>query len=240
MKHISFDIETATQIPDGDNEYKCAGISCAATYLSDTCERQAYSSKFKNAEGMRHDRMTIGECRALATTLSINVGLGYDLVTWNGNFDLKVLANECHDAGLYATCQELARNMYDPMFTFLCKYGFPVGLEKVSTAMGLGEKAGMHGKDAPILWRVSPEKQDDVLQYVKGDSLLTSQVFEMIERTGQVAWVTRAGAVKSRPLELRTLTQSLELPKPSLSWFEGEIPAFFRREHHTRWLDETV
>lgn len=228
---LSFDLEIAVPFPDeGDVDHSKLGISCAAM-ASDDGKTLTVHSEFMRGK-MYHDRMTIGECRQLARALSMQPG---PIITWNGNFDFHVLACECHDKGLYATCQAMALKMIDPMFEMVCRYGYPIGLAKASVGMSLGEKAGMTGEEAPYKWRVSPEEQAAVLRYVQKDADLTLALYEAIKRNGFVAWTSDRGNLNRKPLGCLTVEECLTLPHPDTSWMSD--PGKWAREKFVGWLE---
>jgi hypothetical protein len=48
-----------------------------------------------------------------------------------------------------ALAARIALQTYDPMFQFLNRTGFPVGLTKVAQAMGISQIKILNGADAP-------------------------------------------------------------------------------------------
>jgi hypothetical protein len=143
--------------------------------------------------GMWHERMASHECRNLVDYLADAESGGYTICCWNGNFDFRVLAYECHDDTYFSMCRELARKMIDPMVQFTWIRRHFLGLEKVAQTMVGKSKKGMHGQDAPIIWNQSAGGQQKVLEYVLGDVELTLAVVEAIERTQMVSWVSGSG-----------------------------------------------
>lgn len=227
MKYITFDIETANEFPDdGDMDYAALGISCAATYKSGRVAPLIVPWYNEMAVAMHGERMTPTQARTLAQYLSTNVlSAGRTLVTWNGNFDLQILAHECQDPTFFNVCQRLALGMVDPMFQFLTEQGYCAGLEKVSRGMGGDAKAeGLHGDLAPVMWKESREAQEKVLKYVQGDVTLTADVYRKIEERKQLCRITRAGYRKCVPFSpLLTVEECLAIPQVSTPWWPDNL-----------------
>jgi len=207
MGILAFDLEIAEEFPEsGVVDHAALGISCAATLYRGDAELTTPWYNFENRGPDLGPRMTPTQCRALVKTIARHVRHGATLVTWNGHFDMKVLAHECQDPDYYRQCQELALDMVDPMFQFLTQEGYCVGLEKVALAMiGEGKAEGLHGDQAPVMWKQGREAQERVLTYVQGDVKLTADVYDIIARNGQLCRYTSSGAYKCVQFE-RVLT----------------------------------
>ena len=166
-------------------------------------------------------RMTPLQCQALVNYLTRHVRHGATLVTWNGHFDLKVLAYECKNEEYFHKCQELALKMVDPMFQFLTQEGYCIGLEKAAQAMiGESKREGIHGADAPVLWKQGRAEQDKVLSYVQGDVELTDRLFRQIEKQKELCWFTQAGKLRCVPFApLYTVEECLGLSQADTPWW---------------------
>ena len=202
MSFITFDIETATEFPDdGVMDHAALGISCAATYKSGNFPLIVPWAAKISASGLYGPRLIPKSARSIAQYLSTHVfSEGRTLVTWNGHFDLQILAHECKDPTFYNVCQRLALGMVDPMFQFLTEQGYCVGLEKVSLGMGGASKSeGLHGDLAPVMWKESREAQEKVLTYVQGDVTLTADVYRKLLDHKQLCWITSKGNRKCVP-----------------------------------------
>ena len=237
MKTIAFDLEIANEFPDeGEPDHSKLGISCAATLTSDGTDMRFHSPAQHRGE-MYGERMTPNGCQGLLDHLMVATGGGYNLVCWNGNFDLRVLAYEVGTESGYKICQSLAREMYDPMFQFYVDNGFPVGLEAVAKAMlGRTKTEGLHGDAAPILWKESKEKQEKVLRYCAGDVALTLALFEEIERKAEIQWITRAEKKRFSVIgQVQTVGECMTLLVVGTPWWPNNP---FSREQFVGWLEE--
>jgi len=225
VRFVAFDLEIANEFPDDGNiDHSKLGISCAATlYHLRTNDLVTHWYDFNTENGVLGPRMTPLQCQALVNYLSRNVRHGALLVTWNGHFDMQVLAHECQDAKYFAECQDLALKMYDPMFQFLTQEGYCVALEKVSLGMGGEAKAeGIHGADAPVLWKQGREAQDRVLSYVQGDVEITAAVFQKIVEQKRICRYTQKGKWRSTNLDkIMSVEECLGIPQEPAVWFKN-------------------
>jgi hypothetical protein len=226
-KYLSFDIETARVMPEGDPNWRSCrplGISCAATLLSDTEELVLW-------HGAASDKLSTQEATDLVKYLRTKVGLGYTITTWNGlGFDFDILAEE---SGMLAECRELAVNHVDMMFQILCQLGFGVSLNAAAQGMNLpGKPEGMNGAMAPILW--AEGKRETVLEYVAQDVRTTAALAMECELYRALRWITKRG--RPRTMALRggwlTVDQADQLPEPDTSWMADP----WKRAEFTAWL----
>jgi hypothetical protein len=166
-KFLAFDIETATDVPGVDFNWKPhrpLGISCAATFDSEAEGPKLWYGK--ESDGTPAARMRQEEAAALVEYLMERVTAGFTIVTWNGlAFDFDVLSEE---SGMVAHCQRLAWEQIDMMFHVFCIKGFPVSLDNAARGSGVvGKVAGKSGIDMPRLWQQGKHQQ--VLDYVTRD-----------------------------------------------------------------------
>lgn len=212
MEFIAFDIETAeTWSEDKPFDYTQMGIACAATLSGDrlTFWHDGYGP-----------RMIPDQCVSLLTYLEAEVREGKTLIAWNGNFDMRILAHECGTDEARRRCAKLALGMIDPMFQFLTMEGYCISLEKVAQAFGVGEKVGMHGADAPTLWKESREQQERVLEYVAGDVALTMKVVQKIAEYKAILRYTTYGNLRRTVVDdLYTVGKCLQIPQADTPWW---------------------
>jgi len=250
MNIVAFDLEVADW-PEGDQEpdHSALGITCAATAVYDDHFGEIAGGRVWHTaiidrfcdKAMWPARMTPPECCRLTDWLAGYREVGFQIVTWNGNFDFQVLGHECKDPKYFAICQRLAWDMYDPMFQFLTMYGYPVGLDKVAQGMSIGSKEGMTGADAPKMWKESPEAQEKVLKYVMGDARLTAQIFRAVEKSGQMCRITTTGNLRCAPFpKLLTVRECMEFPQETTPWWKDNpfAPGRKDRDSFVRWLQE--
>lgn len=230
-KYLAFDIETATEWPDGADwrSYRPLGICCAATLPADAAKPRLWHGVA--GDDLPADRMSRKDAAALVDYLASAVQDGYTILTWNGlGFDFDVLAEE---SCMLPECRRLARGHADMMFHVFCELGHPVGLEAAAAAMSLpGKPDGMSGLLAPSMW--AEGKRQEVLDYVAQDTRTTLDLARSCERQGCFRWITRRGARKRMPLPSGWLTvdSALKLPQPDTSWMSKPLS----RRTFTGWL----
>jgi hypothetical protein len=223
---LAFDIETHKVTPQGEDPlpYRPLGIACAATIKSgDDKYLYWYNEVMYGNPEPTADKMDEDTCGCLVDYLIRAVENGYKIVTWNGNFDFTILAEE---SGLWNECKELAANHIDPMFHAFCIKGFPMGLDASAAGMGLpGKTEGMSGELAPVLWQKSLKDRLKVLEYVGNDALVTLRVVERIAQQGMLKWITKRGHLSGVPMHrLMTVKEARDLPLPDTSWMPSPIP----------------
>lgn len=215
MKYLAFDLETAAILEKDERLEDCydrLGISVAATL--------AEGEKPKLWYGLDQSIDKDGVCVLVRYLMGMHEK-GYVPVTWNGaSVDFRVLA---YVSDMWPECRKLALGHYDPMFQFFCERGFPVGLQKVSLAMGCsGKTEGMHGDLAPKMW--AEGQREEVKKYVAQDVIVTAEVFLEIRKRNAIAWYTRNGDLRSHKLVSGVLTvkEAMRLPLPDTSWMRKE------------------
>ena len=107
-KYAAFDLETATEISEGDEwrELRPLGITCAALYAPELGAPVTWCGTDTN--GRIADQMSREEVALISRQLEdLQRNQGFTIVTWNGlGFDFDVLAEE---SGLDYECRQLAR-----------------------------------------------------------------------------------------------------------------------------------
>ena len=152
-KYAAFDLETAIEVPDGDDwrEYRPLGITCAALYAPELATDPVTWCGTDEAGGIA-DRMGREELFLMVRQLeALQQHQGFTLVTWNGlGFDFDVLAEE---SGAPEEWRRLALDHVDMMFHVLCKLGHPLGLETAAQGMSVeGKTEGREGAMAVSMW----------------------------------------------------------------------------------------
>ena len=231
-KYLAFDIETAADIQGPDfnwRQQRPIGITCAAVFPADESEPQVWHGRTNS--GAPAPRMSPAEAASLVEFLRAKVEAGYTIVTWNGlSFDFDVLAEESGEPDL---CRELAMNHTDLMFHVFCEKGFPVSLANAAAGMGIpGKLENISGEQAPALWARGEHEQ--VIKYVAQDARVTLEVALASEKRKSFSWRTKAGKIKSFPLNgsWLSVSEALNLPEPDTSWMDDAIP----RRQFTAWL----
>lgn len=230
MKLYSFDIETSNvfDLKPGEDLEKYAPFHPAvAAGISAGAEPTVWLTKGTDGKPLKDmSRETAVE---VLTCLRQLQRAGHALCAWNGaSFDLRWLG---FAAGDFAAAGEIALDLYDPMFQFFNRKGFPVGLDAVASGMGIGLRKSLRSEDAPRLWRAG--RHDEVIAYVCGDAKMTLAVVEAIQKTGSIRWITQKGERKTESLgRLKTVREVLKEPEPEQSWMTKPI----RRSKFVRWI----
>jgi hypothetical protein len=146
---------------------------------------------------------------------------GTRVCAWNGlSFDLRWLGHVAQDPEL---ASEVAQDLYDPMFQFAMRRGFPIGLAAAADGFGIAQTKTMAAERAPVEWANGNHQL--VLDYVAGDCTLTNQVVSAIDRTRSIRWRTKRGDIKSEPLpSLRPVREVAQDPPPDQSWMSDPKP----------------
>jgi hypothetical protein len=229
--YVSFDIEIAREIPEGATNWKAYrpfGITCAAT-ITDTKEAITWTPPI-GADGRYAPQMAHAILWDLVGYLGRCQAAGSPIVGWNTlSFDLDVLAEECEVLSWQSRCADLAMAHIDIMFQFMCERGFPIGLDNVCRAMGVGGKYNdLHGDLAPQRWKGDRASQEENLRYVERDAAMGAEVYEAILSKGYIEWIAKSSGRRQRhvPLftteggakRLLTVTECMQLPLPDTSW----------------------
>lgn len=235
MKQLIFDIEISDEFDLGPGEdldqYGPFHIAVAATLESGGASRLWYS---RGPGGAPARSMERDQAVELLAFLAGRQRDGWALFAWNGlSFDLRWIG---HNAGDLETAGRVALGLYDPMFQFFNRRGFPVGLAAVAEAMGVRQTKLMDAAEAPREWNRGNHRR--VMDYVVGDCQITAQVIDAISRQGRLSWRTRKGTLSSEPMpRFKTVAEVLRDPEPDQSW----MPAGgMKRARFTDWLPAAV
>jgi len=226
MKYIGWDIEIATDIPDGTDWRQCRplGITCASAVADDFTEVW-YAGKSENTYS---PKMSVVEVQQMANFLK-EKSAEYKIVTWNGlSFDFDVMAEESQ---MKTECIELALNHMDIMYQFFCLKGFPVGISAVAEGCGIpGKVEGMHGDIAPLMWRNM--EYERVIEYNIQDSKMALDIANYIETKKYLLWITRKAQTKLCRLDkLMTVEECKPIVLPDQSWMTKPLS----KEDYLKW-----
>lgn len=228
MKFMSFDLEIAKQLPEGEtdwNRHRPLGITCAAVAYDGGVE--VYSSA--DREPMKPHAL-----KWLIKRLDYATREDYTIVTWNGlQFDFDVLCEEAW-TGWQKDCIRLALDHLDLMFLFFCHRGHFLGLDAAARGAGLpGKPEGISGAKAPELWAAGDF--DTVLSYLRNDVLMTLALAQEIEKNGFYRWTSRAGKPNTLSIDqLLTVEEANQLPMPDTAWMTDPYP----RSRFFDWMQE--
>ena len=231
MKYIAFDLEISTPIPAGAtdwNQFRPFGISCAATWASDSPKPTLYFSK-DNTRIL--DRMTKIDVCAMVDNLLAAARAGYQIVTFNGcGFDFSVCAEE---SGMAEQCKWLSLNHMDIYFFLFCKLGYAPGLDRLANGLELGNKtAGINGALAPQMWLDG--KHEQVIDYCAQDVRLTLDLALKATELGCFHWKTRQEKPVTLDFDrLLTVSESMKLAEPDTSWMGANS---WKRSKFTGWM----
>jgi hypothetical protein len=214
MNYLSFDIEISDEfdVQSGEDlaQYGPFHISVAATVESGGNSRLWYSA---GDGGVPARSMDQDKARELLAYLVQMQKEGWKLLPGWPGFDLRWIG---YNAGDMETAAGLALGLYDPMFQFFNRRGFPVGLAAVAEAMGVRQVKLMDSADAPREWNKGNHQR--VMDYVVGDCQITNQVVDAIARRKSVLWRTRKGTVSSEPMPKFKTSPGVARPEPDQSW----------------------
>ena len=232
LKFLAFDIETATDVPGDDfnwRPFRPLGISCAATLSAEDETPKLWHGG--QGASTPTSKMQKHEAANLVDYLVAMAKAGFTIVTWNGlAFDFDVLAEE---SGRLAECRQLALEQVDMMFHIFCVKGFPVALDNAARGTGIaGKPAGMSGIKAPQLWLQG--QHQEVLDYVAQDVRTTLNLARLCDQQRSLRWITRKGSPSACPLPKGWLSvkDALRLPEPDTSWMDKPMS----RSNFTAWL----
>jgi hypothetical protein len=237
-KYCAWDIEIATEIPDGTEDWRTLGplgISCASAYHED-----GYTALWHgdvSGAGIE-ERMDRERALLMLNFLAMQQFMhNRPVVTWNGiGFDFEVLLQESDCPAIIAP---LALDHIDIGFAMLCDKGYMCGLNAAAQGMKVGEKLeGVSGKDAPTLWKKGLEEQHRVLEYVAEDARITGLVYEAVTEMGHLQWrAKKSGRLNTWKIPrggIPTVREAMGRPVPDTSWMTD--PSFWRRDKWTGWV----
>lgn len=219
---LSLDIEIANifELAQGEDmdRYSPFDISVAAVAHEDAPVRHWYAT---NAFGDPAGALDAGLALEVLEYLREAQLSGTRIYSWNGlSFDLRWLGHVALDTKL---ASEVALDLFDPMFQFAMRKGFPVGLAAVAEGLGITQKKLMSAGRAPIEWAAGNHQL--VLDYIAGDCTLTNQVVSAIDRSSCVRWRTKRGDLKSEPMHtLRPVSEVMQDALPDQSWMSDPKP----------------
>ena len=198
----------------------------ASTVIYNGQEKLWYSMDSNNCPLVNMSRDMAGN---LLNYLKSMQDQGYLICAWNGlNFDMRWIGHNANDMHLAAA---IARKMYDPMFQFFNRRGFPISLASVAKAMGIKQLKLMKGADAPKEWRAGNYKK--VMDYVRGDSQITNLIINEIIRRQEIAWITQRGEIGIEPIpRLKSVEEILQEPEPDQTWMRDPIS----RKRFYKWF----
>lgn len=216
MKFMSFDLEIAKQLPEGETDWKKhmpLGITCAALAYDNTVETYCSSDR---------DAMKPYTLQWLVNRLELAADGGYTIVGWNSlQFDFHVLSVE---SSWHGNCCRLALDHLDLMFLFFCHRGHFLGLDAAARGAGLpGKPEGISGAKAPELWAAGD--YSTVESYLRNDVLMTLALAQDVERRGGIGWTSRAGKEQFCAIpEMLTVEEANKLPMPDTAWMTDPYP----------------
>jgi hypothetical protein len=223
-------------VPAGEDiqNHRPLGISCAAAFASDKDEPYVWfhgmGSGYPQAGAM-----TTEENLLMLENLEAFVAEGYTIVTWNGNFDWDILAEE---TGHYKLCSRLALYHIDMMYHFLCIKGYPLGLDAACKGSGLPGKTDMTGALAPEMWAKDLGGRYKTLGYVVDDARNTLQLYQRTTERRSLPWTSKSGKANTLYLDFgwQAVLDAMREPLPDTSWMTTPMP----RENFYAWVDEEV
>jgi hypothetical protein len=219
---VAFDIEIANEfdLAPGEDLEKYApfdiSVAAAATEKGDVKHWFA-----RDAQGVPARCIDRAMAHDMLTFLRDAQKKGSLVCAWNGMaFDVRWIGHVADDMKLAA---EVALDLYDPMFQFVAKRGFPIGLASVADGLGIVEKKLMAGADAPKEWARGNHQL--VIDYVAGDCRMTCDIVTRIIARREIRWRTKKGTISSESMPaLRKVRDVMRDPPPDQSWMDKPKP----------------
>lgn len=219
---IAFDIEIANEfelLPGEDlDKYAPFDISVAASTTRDGSVRHW----LKRADcGTPSRCIDAALAREMLTYLRSEQEAGSIVAAWNGMaFDVRWIGHVAQDPELAA---EVALDLYDPMFQFVSRRGFPISLASAADGLSVVETKLMAGADAPKEWAKGNHQK--VIDYVAGDCRLTREVVEKVVARREIRWRTKKGTISSEAFpKLERVRDVMRAPPPDQSWMSDPKP----------------
>lgn len=241
MKYVTFDLETANDLPTDEagntlKPWRCPtplGISCAALAFSDKDEPKFYYGTPKLAKE---------EVCVMVTDMMNLVKDGYKIITWNGcSFDFSVMAIE---SGMLQECCELAYAHVDLMLVVTFSRGHFLGFDKALLGAGLRGKQHegflkdgspaprFSGIDMPRLWKEGETQL--VLDYLGQDVIQLKDLVDALEISQRIRWISNAGKEQIVPMkEFKTVKECFDIPEPDTSWMSNPP----KRGDFVEWME---
>lgn len=219
---LSFDIEIANifELAQGEDldRHGPFDISVAAVAHEDGSVHHWYAS---DALGKPTRSLNASLALEVLEYLRESQLSGTHICAWNGlSFDLRWLGVVALNTKL---AREVALDLFDPMFQFAMRRGFPVALAAVAEGFGITQKKLMSAERAPTEWAAGNHQL--VLDYVAADCTLTNRVVSAIDQSRCVRWRTKRGDLKSEPMHtLRPVREVMQDALPDQSWMSDPNP----------------
>lgn len=149
-------------------------------------------------------------------------------------FDFKHLY---HAGAMPESYYEIVMRSFDPMFTAVCEFGYPLGLDALGYPLGLSKMehwdgVKVSGASAADLWFTG--KHDAVIAYIQQDTYQSLAVAEAALDSRVLEWRNSKGAVSTKPFRSTNVTQALRRPAPDTSWMTSAMPV--TRRSLTAWI----
>lgn len=254
-KYVAFDIEIANDITSGEDWEKTyergepLGIACAGfAWRNPENENEILYRDFQ----AKDIAMSQEELIEMAAFMNNVANKGYFLTGWNSQgFDMPVIYREIREVAWKNIILKISLDHHvDPMFHFLQKKGFPIGLQKACEGQGIKGKLkkvilndgtefeGMTGALAPQMWREG--EREAVLVYLSQDVTATLELVEKTEKEKVLCWTANSGRMNT--LDLRdgwaTVAEVDKWPDPDTSWMSS--PPFLTKERFMDWVKQAV
>lgn len=208
------DIETTVPIPDDWNTNPTnLPIACIGVKI-DNVNTVVYS----NTENTKKE-MTDAQVMDVVDKLLGYHKLNCKLVSFNGSgFDLRLLSQYAQKYGKYKEVREMNLAHIDIMFIVQCERGHPVSLSKLCESMKIGEKSLKGGGIESLkLWEDG--RIQEVFDYNKKDVELLKDLYDKIQSTNEMSFISRAGnrfVFKVKLMDVQSANKLIPVPERAL------------------------
>ena len=146
-----------------------------------------------------------------------------DVVTFNGNFDFKMIANDTDDVKTARAAATLALTNKDILLNFALSTGYMSSLESFASGT-LGEGKTGDGAHAVAMWQAG--EHDRVREYCENDARITGALHTQGMRLGRLTRVTKRGTKQTWALPLSRFRRTCDAlnayrdSPPDVSWMD--------------------
>jgi hypothetical protein len=241
---IAFDVELDRLVPESwTEESAIPKITCAAIFSEEKGTR-LYYTKFNKNNNAAH--LSVDDAAKLCDDLYAHLKRGALIISWGGTaVDFRALYH-CLDGDQerQRKCALVTKGHIDIPIASSTDIGMMMGLDAAARGTGQGKKSNAISINAPRLW--SEGKQNEVLEHVKLDAMLTLRVYNSMMQSipPSLTWHTRTGNQRTwycyfiadyerKIIRLSTVSECLLRPQKPVPF---QTPSGMDRDKAVQWL----
>lgn len=243
MYSIAFDVELDRLVPESWCEETVPKITCAAIF-SEEKGTKLYYTRYTNNGKAPH--LSVQDAAKLCDDLYAHLKRGALIISWGGTaVDFRALYHCLKgDDERQRRCAMVTKGHIDIPIASATDIGMMMGLDAAARGTGQGRKSNSISTNAPRLW--SEGKQNEVLEHVKLDAMLTLRVYNSIMQSipPSLTWYTRTGNIRTwfcyfiadyerKMIRLSTVSECLLRPQKPVPF---TIPNGMDRDKAVKWL----